>query len=141
MQSSKLPRKKSKSVENVVDSALPDKPATATSSRSVKLKPETAASVQSAETIAPKRHRSTTQPSSPAAAIPAIKQTNVSDERPASVVPAAAPQQKNNEDAITDEMIARLAHSYWVERGHGHGSAEEDWFRAERQLRTKAAHA
>lgn len=31
-------------------------------------------------------------------------------------------------------QIAELAYSYWVQRGHNHGSAEEDWLRAEREL-------
>lgn len=30
--------------------------------------------------------------------------------------------------------IATLAYSYWVQRGYQGGSAEEDWFRAEKQL-------
>ncbi len=36
--------------------------------------------------------------------------------------------------SITHEQIAELAHSYWVSRGHAHGSSEEDWFRAEQEL-------
>ncbi len=35
---------------------------------------------------------------------------------------------------IHAHQIAELAHSYWVARGHHHGSAEEDWLRAEREL-------
>ena len=34
----------------------------------------------------------------------------------------------------THEEIARLAYAYWEARGHPHGSAQEDWFRAEREL-------
>jgi hypothetical protein len=37
------------------------------------------------------------------------------------------------------EQIAELAHQYWIERGGHHGSHEEDWFRAEQQLRGKAS--
>ena len=33
------------------------------------------------------------------------------------------------------EEIARLAYSLWESRGDAPGSAEEDWFRAERELR------
>jgi hypothetical protein len=33
------------------------------------------------------------------------------------------------------EEIARLAYLYWLDRGCQDGSAEEDWFRAEQQLR------
>ena len=32
------------------------------------------------------------------------------------------------------EEIARLAYAYWEAGGRRHGSAEEDWFRAEREL-------
>jgi hypothetical protein len=32
------------------------------------------------------------------------------------------------------ERIARLAYSYWQERGCAEGSPEEDWFRAEQVL-------
>jgi hypothetical protein len=42
-----------------------------------------------------------------------------------------------NDDTLlsTPEEIARLAYAYWEERGRPLGSAEEDWFRAERELR------
>lgn len=33
------------------------------------------------------------------------------------------------------DQIARLAYSYWEARGGEGGSAEDDWFRAERELR------
>lgn len=35
---------------------------------------------------------------------------------------------------VTQEQIAKLAHSYWVARGYAHGSAEQDWLSAEREL-------
>jgi hypothetical protein len=31
--------------------------------------------------------------------------------------------------------IAQLAYSYWENRGYEHGFADEDWLRAERELR------
>ena len=34
------------------------------------------------------------------------------------------------------EAIARLAYSYWEARGFAGGSAEEDWLRAEEEIRT-----
>jgi hypothetical protein len=40
----------------------------------------------------------------------------------------------------TDE-IAKLAYSYWESRGYAGGSAQEDWFRAEDELRQRAAEA
>jgi hypothetical protein len=35
----------------------------------------------------------------------------------------------------THDEIAQLAVQYWIERGYEHGQAEQDWFRAEQQLR------
>jgi hypothetical protein len=46
---------------------------------------------------------------------------------PYQVPPAAAP-------APSREEIARLAYSYWEARGRQHGSPQEDWYRAEREL-------
>lgn len=54
---------------------------------------------------------------------------------PAVKTMAAAAAQKAAQSISHDE-IAKLAHSYWVARGYGHGSAEADWLRAEQELRT-----
>ena len=43
-------------------------------------------------------------------------------------VPAVPPR------VVTHQQIAELAHSFWIGRGYVHGSAEDDWFRAEREL-------
>jgi hypothetical protein len=40
---------------------------------------------------------------------------------------------------IDPEAIARLAYSYWEARGYAGGSAEEDWLRAEQELRANMA--
>ncbi len=45
------------------------------------------------------------------------------------VVPAAPAQEPDREE------IAALAYEFWIERGSPHGSHEEDWQRAEEQLR------
>ncbi len=37
------------------------------------------------------------------------------------------------------EQVARLAYSYWQDRGCPEGSPEEDWLRAEAELRQQAA--
>jgi hypothetical protein len=50
---------------------------------------------------------------------------------PAVTVPAAP-------KVVTHEDIAKLAHSYWVARGHAHGSPHEDWVRAERELKQQS---
>lgn len=37
------------------------------------------------------------------------------------------------------EEIERLAQQYWAQRGYQDGFAEQDWFRAEQELRQKAS--
>lgn len=37
----------------------------------------------------------------------------------------------------TTEEIAALAYQLWIERGSPHGSHDEDWYRAEEQLRCR----
>ena len=44
-----------------------------------------------------------------------------------------------NHTTISHEEVARLAHRFWAERGHQHGRPEDDWFRAEQQLRGRAS--
>jgi hypothetical protein len=39
------------------------------------------------------------------------------------------------------EQIAHLAYSYWEARGYRGGSPEEDWLRAEQELRTQLSAA
>ena len=39
----------------------------------------------------------------------------------------------------SQEQIAELARKYWAERGYTDGHHEEDWFRAEQELRSKAS--
>ncbi len=41
--------------------------------------------------------------------------------------------------APSREEIARLAEKYWHERGRGDGQAEQDWLRAEQELRGRAS--
>lgn len=54
----------------------------------------------------------------------------------------ALPSQAVVPDAVTTngsepatEEVAALAYQLWVERGSPHGSHEEDWYRAEQELR------
>lgn len=37
------------------------------------------------------------------------------------------------------DQVAELARKYWAERGYQDGHDEEDWFRAEQELRSKAS--
>lgn len=57
-----------------------------------------------------------------------------------------APAQKaaSNVESIqksgpTHDQVAELARKYWAERGYKDGHHEEDWFRAEQELRGKAS--
>lgn len=45
----------------------------------------------------------------------------------------------HNHRAISHDDVAQLAHRYWIERGRPHGTHEEDWFRAEQELRSEAS--
>jgi hypothetical protein len=49
--------------------------------------------------------------------------------------PSGAANVSRGNVEITPEAIARLAYFYWESRGSQEGSAEEDWLRAEQQLR------
>jgi Protein of unknown function (DUF2934) len=40
---------------------------------------------------------------------------------------------------ITHEQIAKRAHEIWVKQGCRHGSDQEHWFEAERQLKAELA--
>jgi hypothetical protein len=44
-----------------------------------------------------------------------------------------------NRSSISHDQVAQLAHRFFTERGHAHGHHEEDWFRAEQALRSKAS--
>lgn len=41
--------------------------------------------------------------------------------------------------AVPHDEVAKLAHSYWQQRGRQHGHHVEDWVRAEQELRGKAS--
>jgi hypothetical protein len=44
-----------------------------------------------------------------------------------------------NGNSISHDQVALLAHRFWNERGRVHGHHEEDWFRAEQALRSRAS--
>jgi Protein of unknown function (DUF2934) len=57
---------------------------------------------------------------------------------------AVKPKAKPAEEQVTSasptrEQIAELAHRFWAERGRQHGSHEQDWLRAEHELKGKAS--
>ena len=44
---------------------------------------------------------------------------------------------RSSEISPSHEEIASLAFSYWATRGYANGSPEQDWLRAEEELRTR----
>jgi hypothetical protein len=46
------------------------------------------------------------------------------------------PAAKKTAPEPSQEQIARLAEKYWAERGWPIGSPEQDWLRAEKELKT-----
>jgi hypothetical protein len=44
-----------------------------------------------------------------------------------------------NGNSLSHDQVAQLAHRFWNERGRAHGHHEEDWFRAEQALRSRAS--
>jgi hypothetical protein len=63
---------------------------------------------------------------------------------PIAPVASSGPQRVPNKakattPAPTHQQIAQLAHSLWKERGGNHGAHEQDWLRAERELRGMAS--
>jgi hypothetical protein len=55
------------------------------------------------------------------------------------ISPTHAPRDPKADPESLHEAIARLAYSYWEQRGYQHGFAEEDWFRAEAEIRNRMA--
>ena len=58
---------------------------------------------------------------------------------------ATADPTSNNGHAVTQgrsvrhDDVAKLAHTYWQQRGGKHGHHEEDWYRAEQELSNKTS--
>ncbi len=42
-------------------------------------------------------------------------------------------------EALTPEEVRRRAYELWEKRGREHGKHEDDWYKAERELRGKSA--
>ncbi len=87
-----------------------------------------------------------------ATAAPARKKRAARAKPPAAIQPDAVPEdlsalsstvaQPAPPDPVVDRgEVERLAHSYWEARGRPEGSAEDDWFRAEHEVRARRATA
>ena len=95
----------------------------------------------------------TRKPTQPAAKTVAEKKSATAKKAPApkkSIAAKKAPAVSKSKKAAnfskkihllpaTHEQVALLAHRYWTERGYQHGRHEEDWYRAEQELRGKAS--
>jgi len=61
-----------------------------------------------------------------------------SSAEPSTVQPKDAVELAAEDFELDHHEVERLAHGYWLARqGSNEGSAEEDWYRAERELREK----
>ena len=56
----------------------------------------------------------------------------------AAEAPERTPQEILNSAVSDHEQVALLAYSYWEERGREGGSPEDDWYRAEREVRGRS---
>jgi hypothetical protein len=67
-----------------------------------------------------------------------VKQRNKNDPTidPSTITRNASAQIDGNGQRET-EQIATLAYQLWLDRGGPHGSPEEDWLRAERELQIR----
>ncbi len=77
------------------------------------------------------RHRKSSG-AAPAEVIAATPESAIASETLVPQVAMQAQVVRQREASAGD--IARLAYSFWQARGHQHGSPEQDWLRAERQL-------
>jgi hypothetical protein len=89
-----------------------------------------------------KHHSIYSDPTGAAAAgSPAKRRASSRTKESVSETPSSNSAAGTASEAIDRQAIARLAYSYWVARGFNGGSAEEDWLRAEREIRTGRAAA
>ncbi len=87
-----------------------------------------------------KKTKAPAKPRSSAAKTKAVTEERAAPARLEAVKPKAKPvAEKTAVAAPTREQIAQLAHRFWAERGWQHGSHEQDWLRAEQELRGKAS--
>src|SRR5436305_1585116 len=59
--------------------------------------------------------------------------------RPVKVVTSALPVQPGSSESLDRSAVAARAYALWQERGCPIGSDQEDWFQAERELKSPPA--
>lgn len=85
-----------------------------------------------------KKRTTSPEPGAQAGAAPTRRRTvRRSAEKHAPAETVAAPMGNGVAVAPDREEIARLAYSYWVARGQQGGSPEDDWYRAEQELKAR----
>lgn len=74
---------------------------------------------------------------------PEVRRVSKANRRGSTAIAAVHPAAPGGEGSVASGNVeiapadvARLAHSYWEARGCQGGSPEEDWLRAEQQLRS-----
>ena len=72
---------------------------------------------------------------------PVVESSPSTDSIPAATLAENTSTHSLITEAPTFDEIARLAYSYWEARGYQGGSSEEDWLRAEQELRGTLANA
>lgn len=159
MQSKKASKKTAKNAEEIVSPANLENEAGAETSATPRSVRSSKPKSESGESTAAKRHRAATPvvsyqsapavevtPKAMAAAAGQSAGSAVSvvidpvGVETASSTPVAARAGEAVNRAlrqVTVEEIASLAHSYWLARGGGHGGHEEDWLRAEEELKSR----
>jgi hypothetical protein len=98
-----------------------------------KRKTETDLIVSTPGAAAPARRKATTRTRT-TRAIESVDAVSIPAAEPDSVAVVAV-------SVPSREEIAALAYSFWEARGYQDGSPEEDWLRAEEQLKTRTAPA
>ena len=83
-----------------------------------------------------KHHAIYSDPTGAAAAAAPAKRRTTRTKGPESSTSEISSKAAKQAPAVDREAIARLAYSYWEARGFAGGSAEEDWLRAEEEIRT-----
>ena len=65
------------------------------------------------------------------------KQSPKSDDQLDTTAEVSPPAPADEPEPLDEQEVTALAHRRWVERGCPLGSPEEDWFAAEREIRSR----
>ena len=71
---------------------------------------------------------------------PPVSRTGTTRSKPKKIAVSTADSSETipSDTAPSTEDIAKLAYALWEARGGDGGSAEEDWYRAEQEIRTRS---